>query len=410
MIGAGHARTSGRWSLLHFSLLLTAAITFSLRAEAQSLDAEEQTMLRLINEYRAQSGLSQLAASIALTNAAEWMSNDMAANNRFNHVDSLGRDPFARIAAFGYNHRTTEGENIAAGSGSAVNIFNAWKNSPEHNAVMLNPSFNVIGVARAYNSGAYYGWYWTADFGGFVDATIPGGGGGASQTVKVANAASYFQTVSPGSIAAAFNSQFDSQFSPLTLSATSLPLQTTLGGASVTVNDIAAELLFVSPSQINFVVPPNVGAGTATVKVTYNGAPVGEGTAAVENVSPGVFTAMANGQGVASALTTFDGVSYQPVINANGAARAISAGTETQPAYLVLYGTGIRGRSGLGAVRVTVGGVALTVDYAGPQSQYAGLDQINVKLLPALRGQGFVDVVVTVDGRVSNKTWINIGN
>jgi hypothetical protein len=54
MIGSGHARTLRRWPLLSFSLLLTVLITFSLRAEAQSLDAEEQMMIRLINDYRAQ--------------------------------------------------------------------------------------------------------------------------------------------------------------------------------------------------------------------------------------------------------------------------------------------------------------------------------------------------------------------
>src|SRR5215471_9161822 len=103
MIGFGHPRTLRRWPLLPFILLLIVGITFSLRAEAQSLDGEEQTMIRLINEYRAQNGLSQLSASVALTNAAEWMSADMATMNRFDHVDSLGRDPFVRMAAFGYN-------------------------------------------------------------------------------------------------------------------------------------------------------------------------------------------------------------------------------------------------------------------------------------------------------------------
>jgi uncharacterized protein (TIGR03437 family) len=130
----------------------------------------------------------------------------------------------------------------------------------------------------------------------------------------------------------------------------------------------------------------------------------------VENVSPGIFTVSANGQGVAAAQTTFDGVTYQPVANANGTARPISVGTATQPNYLVLYGTGIRRRSGLSAVRVTIGGMALSVDYAGAHSQFAGEDQINVRLPLALRGRGDVDVVATVDGRVSNRARINIGN
>jgi uncharacterized protein (TIGR03437 family) len=59
---------------------------------------------------------------------------------------------------------------------------------------------------------------------------------------------------------------------------------------------------------------------------------------------------------------------------------------------------------------VTIGGLALPVEYAGPQPQYAGLDQVNVKLPQSLRGRGMVDVVVTVDGRISNRAFLNIGN
>lgn len=409
MIRSGNLRTLRHWSVFSFSLLFTVVITFGSRVEAQSLDAEEQTMLRLINDYRAQNGLGQLAASIAITRAAEWHSADMAARNYFSHIDSQGRNPFVRMAAFGYNYQTAMGENIAAGYNDAVRTFNQWKNSAGHNATMLNPNYKVIGIAREYGASSTYRWYWTTDFGGFLDATIGGGGGGGGttpQTVRVVNAANFFQMISPDSIVATFGSQF----TPATQNATSFPLPTTLGGVSVTVNDITAQLFYVSPSQVNFVVPSSVGPGTAMVKVMYNGVVIGSGTVAVENVSPSTFTASANGQGVAAAQTTFDGVSYQPVANSNGTARAITVGTATQPNYLVLYGTGVRRRSSLSAVRVTIGGVALSVDYVGPHSRLAGMDQINVRLPLVLRGRGDVDVIVTVDGRTSNVARIYIGN
>lgn len=407
MIQSGNSRTLRHWSVFYLFLLFTLVIEFGSRTEAQSLDAEEQTMLRLINDYRAQNGLGQLAASIAITRTAEWHSADMASRNYFNHIDSQGRNPFVRMAAFGYNYQTAMGENIAAGYSDAVRTFNQWKNSAGHNATMLNPNYKVIGIARAYGASATYRWYWTTDFGGFVDATIGGGGGGAgTQTVKVVNAANFFQLVSPDSIVAIFGAQF----TPSTLNASSFPLPTTLGGVSVTVNDITAQLFYVSPSQVNFVAPSNVGPGTAMVKVMYNGVVIGSGTVAVENVSPSAFTASANGQGVAAAQTTFDGVSYQPVANSNGTARAITVGTATRPNYLVLYCTGVRRRSSLSAVRVTIGGVALSVDYVGPHSRLAGMDQINVRLPLVLRGRGDVDVIVTVDGRTSNVARIYIGN
>jgi uncharacterized protein YkwD len=39
---------------------------------------------------------------------------------------------------------------------------------------MLNPNFVVIGVGRAYGAYSTYGWYWTTDLGGIVDAILPG--------------------------------------------------------------------------------------------------------------------------------------------------------------------------------------------------------------------------------------------
>jgi hypothetical protein len=90
----------------------------------------------------------------------------MATNNYFSHTDSLGRDPFERMADFGYTYNTWKGENLAAGADTAQGAFNLWKNSPGHNANMLNGNFKVIGIARVYGAGSQYGWYWTTDFGG----------------------------------------------------------------------------------------------------------------------------------------------------------------------------------------------------------------------------------------------------
>jgi uncharacterized protein YkwD len=136
-----------------------------------SLDVEEAKFVDLINAYRAQNGLGALKVSIALTNAAEWMSTDMATRNYFSHTDSQGRNPFARMSDFGYPATGWRAENIAAGNSSALSTFNQWKNSAGHNANMLGAKYKVIGVGRAYNSAARYRWYWTTDFGSTVDAT-----------------------------------------------------------------------------------------------------------------------------------------------------------------------------------------------------------------------------------------------
>jgi uncharacterized protein (TIGR03437 family) len=57
---------------------------------------------------------------------------------------------------------------------------------------------------------------------------------------------------------------------------------------------------------------------------------------------------------------------------------------------------------------MTIGGVAAQVQYAGPQGTWPGLDQVNVALPLSLRGAGAVDVVLTIDGKTSNKVQIEV--
>ena len=160
--------------ILTLALALVAVAGMPKGAGADpALDGEEQAFLTLINNYRTQNGLGTLSLNTELTNASDWMSNDMAVNNYFSHTDSLGRDPFQRMAAFGYNYNTWKGENLAAGVDTAQAAFNLWKNSPGHNANMLNANFKVIGIARVYGAGTTYGWYWTNDFGGQGSAPPP---------------------------------------------------------------------------------------------------------------------------------------------------------------------------------------------------------------------------------------------
>jgi uncharacterized protein (TIGR03437 family) len=81
------------------------------------------------------------------------------------------------------------------------------------------------------------------------------------------------------------------------------------------------------------------------------------------------------------------------------------AGTQV---VLTLYGTGIRGRSAPGAVTAKIGGVDAPVLYAGSQTQYSGLDQVNVTLPRSLAGRGDVDVVLSVDGKTANTVKVNV--
>ncbi len=50
----------------------------------------------------------------------------------------------------------------------------------------------------------------------------------------------------------------------------------------------------------------------------------------------------------------------------------------------------------------------LPVEYAGAQGQFAGVDQITVRLIPELQGAGAVALTVVVGGQSSNTATINV--
>jgi hypothetical protein len=107
--------------LIALAAVLVALVGMPRGSEA-AIDSEEQAVLTVINNYRQANGLGSLSLNGELNAAADWMSNDMAANDRFSHTDSLGRDPFQRMADFGYGYNTWKGENLVAGVDAAGRV------------------------------------------------------------------------------------------------------------------------------------------------------------------------------------------------------------------------------------------------------------------------------------------------
>jgi len=155
------------------SLAATPVATSSAAVGDPVLDAEEKAFCTQINQHRAAYGRAPLRLSVSLTNASKWMSNDMATKNRFGHTDSLGRTFGVRLSAFNYGFPTWRGEIIAAGSASGAATFAQWRASTGHNNAMLNANYTVMGIGRAYSATSAYMHYWTTDFGGYTDRTIP---------------------------------------------------------------------------------------------------------------------------------------------------------------------------------------------------------------------------------------------
>lgn len=132
---------------------------------AASLDAVEAEVLDLINAHRQENGLAPLANASTLNISSHNHSQDMAENGYFSHTSLDGSSPFDRMRDAGYSCGTM-GENIAAGQTSAQQVFEGWMNSPGHNANMLNPNFEAVGIGLVSAPDSPYGYYWTTNFGG----------------------------------------------------------------------------------------------------------------------------------------------------------------------------------------------------------------------------------------------------
>lgn len=204
-----------------------------------------------------------------------------------------------------------------------------------------------------------------------------------------------------------------------TSSAGSLPLPTTLGGTTVRVRDSAgaermAELLYVSPTQVNYILPAGLALGVAEVTITNSNGVSATGDIRISRVSPGLFTADASGRGLPAAVllrVLSDGTQqYEPIARFNTSTNRwepVPIDLNRQGTfYLVLFGTGLRQRQATTTVRVLIGNREVQPDYAGPQGSLAGVDQINVPLFFSVFGSpnlGEQPVVLVVDGQVANK-------
>ena len=222
-------------------------------------------------------------------------------------------------------------------------------------------------------------------------------------------AASYDPITAPEAIA----STFSENLAPAAATAVSLPLPKELAGTSVRIIDAngavhRAPLFFVSPSQVNFLVPPGTATGIAEIQVWRDGDKTTGGQMLIENVAPGIFSANGDGQGVAAAIAVEvkpDGSQeFEIVFDADqpmGSREAVPI--RIPPAgelYLSLFCTGMRNAT---EVTATVGGEPVDVMGPAPSPEFVGVDQINLGPLPrSLSRRGVVDIVVTVDGIRAN--------
>jgi uncharacterized protein (TIGR03437 family) len=216
------------------------------------------------------------------------------------------------------------------------------------------------------------------------------------------NAASFFSPdstkpetnpIARGSLASIFGTRLAD--SPAISTRSDLDFE--LNGVSVTVAGIAARLIYVSPSQINFLVPNGVAIGDNVEFSINNKGVVSKGKIKVLSGQPGIFTTTQDGKGLGAiacqlVLKDADGNTTSNTYPAP----PCETSAERKESYLLFFGTGFR-FADVASVTVQITRGETTTDlvpvYAGSQNQFPGLDQINL-LLPTDFTAGTVKVKI----------------
>lgn len=240
----------------------------------------------------------------------------------------------------------------------------------------------------------------------------------SSTPVTTVSAASFEAVpVAPESVVSAFGVSLATQTAEafdLDPATPGFQLPTLLGGTIVEVNGRRADLLYVSPTQINYVMPAATEIGLANVLVRSGDGTTSNGTVQVAPVAPAIFAANANGKGAAAALllrVKGDGSRFEEKVAefsqqaGRYLTKSIDLGPESDRVFLILFLSGLRGAAdpnGDGnlneSVRLLIGGTEVVPFYAGRQPEYVGLDQINVEIPRGLIGRGIVNVAISATG------------
>jgi uncharacterized protein (TIGR03437 family) len=150
----------------------------------------------------------------------------------------------------------------------------------------------------------------------------------------------------------------------------------------------------------------------------------------VMSLAPTLFAANGEVQGAAAAvllrIQTSGGdhaQSIEPIVNFDPSRNRfvtapIDLGSPDDQVFLVCFGTGLNrksndstssGSEGISVeLRTIAGATQADVIYAGPQGEFEGLDQVNLRLPGSLAGSGDVELALYVNGVRSNTVQIKI--
>lgn len=209
-------------------------------------------------------------------------------------------------------------------------------------------------------------------------------------------------SISPGEIISLYGTGIGSTPSGLTLDAAG-NVATKLDGTQVTINNVAAPLIYVSSGQVNAIVPYEVGSsGVASIQVTANGLQSPMWSVALAPAGPSIFTIGSTGVGHAAVLNQDNSTNGGSDAAARGTTIQIFAtgGGQTSPACITGSFASAASMS-LSPVTVTIGGQNAVVTYQGAApGEVCGLLQVNA-VVPQGASVGSDALTLTMGGQQS---------
>jgi uncharacterized protein YkwD len=131
------------------------------------LSDDEKALVELVNKDRAKAKLGAVKVNAVLCRVARLHSENMARQEKMDHVLDGKRVPF-RVTSAGYDYRVVA-ENLALAEGDAdtpapppADIHKNWMDSKGHRANILNGRFTEVGISMVKSKKG--NWYYTQVF------------------------------------------------------------------------------------------------------------------------------------------------------------------------------------------------------------------------------------------------------
>jgi uncharacterized protein (TIGR03437 family) len=264
-----------------------------------------------------------------------------------------------------------------------------------------------------------------------VGGTITGPLNGTFDTTPVINAGGIvtatqyggFSTIAPATfieiyglnLSTTFNLDWSNAFN-------GVQAPTSLGGTTATVGGLPAYVEYVSPHQVNLLVPSGTPLGQQQVVVTTVGGSSLATTTTVAAIAPGILAPPAfKGPAGQYAFALFP--DYKTYVLPPGVAPSLPTSRAQPGDVLIFYGLGfgpvtpnlpagtlVEQSNTLSSFQATIGGVPATVQFAGLVQTYTGLYQFNI-VVPNVPASDTTPFTFTVDGVSGTQSlMLAIGN